>query len=76
MVGKPTTRARQARFLASFDTWPGNTARDAVSGRIVRHGLEWLTDEQLADITADVAGDALDETRRRIRNRNSIRKAA
>lgn len=76
MAGKPTTRARQAKFLASFDTWPGTTAERAVGACLRRYGLAWLTDEQLAEITADVADDALATSRHRARNRRLNRRAA
>lgn len=72
MAGKPTTRARQAKFLASFDTWPGTTAERAVGACLRRYGLDWLTDEQLAEITSDVVNDARFSQRLRARNRREI----
>lgn len=72
----PTTRARKVKFLASFDSLPGDAAQRAVAACLRRHGLAWLTDAQLAEITVDVAADALAATRRRNRNRQHLRSVA
>lgn len=68
---RAATRERKERFLRSFDAHksPLRTAITAISERIYRDGLDWLSDEQLSEITADVAESARSATRRNIRNR-------
>lgn len=61
-----STRERQERFIKSFDN---RTVRSAVEVMVSRYGLGWLTDAQIHDITADLASDAMAETKRNIRNR-------
>jgi len=75
---KPATRERQERFLRSFDAHksPLKTAITAISERIYRDGLDWLTDEQLTEITSDVVENALSANRRMVRNRNVLRRAS
>lgn len=65
------TRERKERFIKSF----GNRAvHAAVETMIDRYGLGWLTDEQVHDITVDMASDALATTRMTIRNRRIYRR--
>ncbi len=71
-----TTRARKAKFLASFDSLPGSTVQAAVASCLRRYGINWLTDEQLAEITSDVAGDARFSHGFKIRNRRLLRRVA
>lgn len=73
-----TTRERKERFLRSFDAnkSPLRTAITAISERIYRHGLDWLTDEQLTEITSDVVENAMSAHRRTMRNRNALRRAS
>lgn len=75
---RPTTRERQERFLRSFDAHksPLRTAITAISERIYRDGLDWLTDEQLTEITSDVVESAMSANRRMVRNRAILRRAA
>lgn len=61
-----STRERKERFIRSFGD---RAVRAAVETMIARYGLGWLTDEQIHDITADMASDALATTRNVIRNR-------
>lgn len=60
------TRERKERFIKSFGD---RAVRAAVETIIQRYGLGWLTDEQVHDITVDMASDALASTRQVIRNR-------
>lgn len=73
---RPATRERKERFIKSFE---GAAVRDAamlVDRRLSRHGLSWLTDEQLDEITADLVSDARFSQTLRIRNRNALRRAS
>jgi signal transduction histidine kinase len=71
-----TTRERKERFLRSFDAnkSPLRTAITAISERIYLHGLDWLTDEQLAEITSDVVVNAMSGNRRMVRDRAILRR--
>lgn len=75
---KHATRERQERFLRSFDAHksPLRTAITAISERIYRDGLDWLTDEQLAGITSDVVENVISANRRMVRNRAILRRAS
>jgi hypothetical protein len=75
---KHATRERKERFLRSFDAHksPLKTAITAISERIYRDGLDWLTDEQLAEITSDVVENAMFANRRMVRNRAIYRRAS
>lgn len=72
---KPASRERKERFLNI-----GGNARQiavrAISARILREGLDWLTDEQLTDIASDILAEERARCRRNIRNRKIIRGAA
>lgn len=72
---KPASRERKERFLNV-----GGNARQiaiaAIRARIRREGLDWLTDEQLTDITSDILADERARCRLNIRNRMIIRGAA
>ena len=74
---RPATRERKERFISSFDAYSFSmkTALTAISNRIEREGLSWLTDDQLSDITEDVLEAVVSSQRRMIRNRN-IRRVA
>lgn len=72
----PASRARQERFIASFDGMPGRTLQDGIASCLARHGASWLTDEQLADITDHLVGEARFSQRLRVRNRQHLRSAA
>ena len=75
---KHASRERKERFLRSFDAHksPLKTAITAISERIYRDGLDWLSDEQLTEITSDVAEQAIATTRRVVRNRAFLRRAS
>ncbi|MEZ2410505.1 hypothetical protein AB6806_27290 [Bosea sp. RCC_152_1] len=75
---KHASRDRKDRFLRSFDAHksPLRTAITAISERIYRDGLDWLTDEQLTEITSDVAENAISANRRMVRNRAILRRAS
>lgn len=75
---KHATRERQERFLRSFDSHrtPMATAITAISERIYRDGLDWLSDEQMTAITSDVADQAMSANRRMVRNRAILRRAS
>ncbi|MCV9940958.1 hypothetical protein OIU35_31795 [Boseaceae bacterium BT-24-1] len=72
------TRDRKDRFLRSFDADSRSmkTAITAISERIYRDGLDWLTDEQLDQITSDVLQNYRFSQRLMIRNRNLLRRAS
>jgi hypothetical protein len=72
---KPASRERKERFLSSFDAYksPMRTAITAISERIYRDGLDWLTDEQLSEITTDVLENARSSHRRMMRRRFELR---
>ena len=73
---KHATRERKERFIESFKDVPFRDAEALVEKRFRRHGLSWLTDEQLAQITADLVDDARFSQRLRIRNRAVLRRAS
>lgn len=69
---KPATRQRQERFARSFDGVQGLDWSAALDRLLSRHGLSWLTDEQMAEITSEMVGRARFSQRLRIQNRNRI----
>jgi hypothetical protein len=66
---KHATRERQESFIKSFDGLPLRTLKDGISNCLLRHGSSWLTDEQIAEITADLVEQARFSQRLRVRNR-------
>lgn len=77
-MGRSATRERKERFLRGFDAHksPLKTAITAISERIYRDGLDWLTDDQLTEITSDVVESAMSANRRMVRNRNALQRAS
>lgn len=69
-MAKPATRARKEQFIASFGE---AQVRAAILALFFRYGLAALTDEQIDEITSDMAADAIATTRRNVRNRNIAR---
>lgn len=67
-----STRERKEQFINSFGD---RAALDAVKTMISRHGLIWLTDEQINDITSDMAYDVMATTKHTIRNRPIYRQS-
>jgi hypothetical protein len=62
------TREKQERFVNSFGLV---VVRSSVCEMLRRHGLAWLTDEQMAEVVSDIADDARRTNRLNIRNRRS-----
>lgn len=65
-----STRERKERFIKSF----GDRAmRDVVSAMFHRYGLGMFSDEQIEEITTDMAADAMASNKNTIRNRKIYR---
>lgn len=74
---RPATRERQERFIRDIEHAPSQRSiEDYISRRLSRHGLSWLTDEQIADITTDVVDRERFSQRLRISNRAILRRAS
>ncbi|WEK50354.1 MAG: hypothetical protein P0Y66_22375 [Candidatus Kaistia colombiensis] len=69
------SRKRQVEFMRSFGD---GALMDAVAAMIRRHGPNWLTDEQIAEVVSQQVSDARWTARNTRRNRrlSSDRKAA
>jgi len=72
---KHATRERKERFLKGDDGVFLTAACRLIESRLMRHGLDWLTDEQLDEITSDLVASELVVSRLRIQNRK-LRSAA
>lgn len=72
------SRERKERFLRSFDAYGGQlkVTKDAISDFLREDGIDWLTDDQLEQITARVVSNARDSVRRTVRNRAILRRAS
>lgn len=68
----PATRARMETFIRSFDGLPGQTLAEGVAACLARHGVSWLNDDQIADITERLVSDARFSQRLRVRNRRAL----
>lgn len=74
---RPSTRQRQERFIREFEYAPHNrSVEDYISRRLGRHGLSWLTDEQIADIASDMVERERLSHGLLIRNRIALTRAA
>lgn len=70
-MARPATRERQERFIKSFDRTPGSTLDAGISRCLSRHGWSWLTDEQIADIAADMVSKERASQHLTLRNRRT-----
>ncbi|HEY5797675.1 MAG TPA: hypothetical protein VIU82_21945 [Bosea sp. (in: a-proteobacteria)] len=69
---RPATRDRKERFVQSFGDGFG---AQAVAAMVRRHGLAWLTNDQVDEIVSDTIDAAKSRARSVIRNRRIIRRA-
>lgn len=74
--GNTATRERKERFLKGDDGVFLTAACRLVESRLMRHGLEWLTDDQLDEIVSDLVASERFVSRLRIQNRNALRSAS
>jgi hypothetical protein len=75
-MAKPTTRERQARFIASFEGVQGLDWSAALDRLLARRGLLFFTDEQVEEIASEMVERARFSQRLRVRNRIALRRAA
>ena len=68
-----TTRARKISFIEGFGT---RALSEAVAAAFQRHGTDWLTDEQLEEITSRQLADFRSTARRHRQNRAILRDQA
>jgi len=60
------TRDKKQDWLEWLEYVPGCRPRDLITEMIARHGLDWLTDDQISDLTERAV------TKRRFANRLMI----
>jgi hypothetical protein len=72
MAPRTASRERKERFIKSFGDLPMTTAISEVTKHLLRHGLSWLTDEQISDVTSSRLDSARISQRLRIRNRKVL----
>lgn len=75
-MARQSTRERQERFIQTFDGVPGHTLQDGVAAFVGRHGAAWLTDDQIAEVTARLVDKARFSQRLRVRNRRALQRSA
>ena len=74
--GNPATRERKERFLKGDDGVFLTAACRLVESQLMRHGLDWLTDEQIDDLVSDLVASERFVTRLRIQNRKLLQGSA
>ncbi|SHL74922.1 hypothetical protein [Roseibium suaedae] len=68
-----TTRARKISFIEGFGT---RALTEAVAAAFQHHGTDWLTDEQLEEITSRQLADFRSTARRHRHNRAILKERA
>lgn len=68
-----STRERKERFIKSFGKI---VTRDVVLGLFERYGLAMLSDEQIEEVTSELAAEAMATTKHTIHNRRIYRREA
>jgi hypothetical protein len=76
MAPRTASRERKERFIKSFGDLPMTTAISEVTRHLLRHGLSWLTDEQISDMTSSKVDSARFSQRLRLRNRKTMNGSA
>jgi len=64
-----TTRDKKQDWLEGLGFVKGCTPRDLIRDKINRDGLDWLTDEQIADLTQAAVAKLRRQNRMMIENR-------